>query len=129
MYRIRTLVDVLQTATATVLHADPELVPAQIRAEVGDNVGVAAIAHHYDLLLDDLDVIALLQLNHLYGGQIIALDDLGLRAGEERHESSGLISHRWIPRRLFCYLCLNIFFQILNTVTNQFLIYCFIRIA
>lgn len=48
---------------------------------------MSTIPHHDNLLLDDLDVIPLLQLYHLYGGQFIALDDLCLeteRSGDEK---------------------------------------------
>jgi len=67
------LVDVLQTATATELHADPQFVPSQVRSVVGDDVRVAAVPHHDDLLLDDLYVVGGLQLDDLDGGQLIAL--------------------------------------------------------
>ena len=38
-----TVVDVLETAAAAVLHADPELVPAQVGAVVGNDVRVPAV--------------------------------------------------------------------------------------
>ena len=38
-----TVVDVLETAAAAELHADPELVPAQVRAVVGHDVRVPAV--------------------------------------------------------------------------------------
>ena len=37
------MVDVLEAAAAAVLHADPELVPPEVGAVVGDDVGVAAV--------------------------------------------------------------------------------------
>lgn len=48
-----TVVDVLKRASAAVLHADPELVSPEVAAKVGHNVGVPAVLHHQDLLLDD----------------------------------------------------------------------------
>lgn len=50
---------------------------------------MATIAHHNNLLLDDLDVIALLQLNHLYGGQIIASDNIRLKWSRKRDVDMG----------------------------------------
>ena len=38
-----TVVDVLEAAAAAVLHADPELVPAQVGAVVGNDVRVPAV--------------------------------------------------------------------------------------
>lgn len=38
-----TVVDVLEAAAAAVLHADPELVPAQVGAVVGHDVRVPAV--------------------------------------------------------------------------------------
>ena len=43
-----TVVDVLEAAAAAVLHADPELVPAEVGAVVGDDVGVAAVLQGRD---------------------------------------------------------------------------------
>ena len=43
-----TVVDVLEAAAAAVLHADPELVAAQVGAVVGDDVGVAAVLQGRD---------------------------------------------------------------------------------
>ena len=37
------MVDVLEAAAAAVLHADPELVPPEVGAVVGDDVRVAAV--------------------------------------------------------------------------------------
>lgn len=82
--RSRHLVDVLQAAAAAVLHADPQLVAPQVRAKVGDDVRVPTVAHHDDLLLDHLDVIAGLNFDHFYGGQLVALDAFCLRAGKEQ---------------------------------------------
>ena len=100
---ILTVVDILEAAAAAVLHADPELIPAEVGAEVGDDVGVAAVLqdretmtktssdefrhaktqsmgvcgnylHHEDLLLDDAKVVALLQLDHLDGRELAGRD-------------------------------------------------------
>lgn len=73
------LVDVLQAAAAAILHADPQFVAPQIRAKVRDDVRMAAVAHHDDLLLDHLDVVARLDFDHFDGGQLVALDAFRLR--------------------------------------------------
>lgn len=63
------MVNVLERRSPAVLHAYPELVPAQVGPEVLDDVGVSAVLHHQDLLLDDAKVVAGLQLDHLDGGE------------------------------------------------------------
>ena len=52
------MVDVLQRPASAELHADPEPILAQVGAEVGHDVGVAAVLHHHYLLLDDAEVIS-----------------------------------------------------------------------
>ena len=74
-----TVVDVLQGRPAAVLHADPELVPPEVGAEVGHDVGVAAVLHHQDLLLDDAEVIPRLQLYHFNGSCLASGQPLGLK--------------------------------------------------
>lgn len=52
-----TVVYVLQGATTTVLHANPELVPPKIAAIVCHYVAMATVLHHQDFLLDDAEII------------------------------------------------------------------------
>ena len=47
------MVNVLEGASTTKLHADPELVSSQVAAIISHNVWVLAILHHEDLLLND----------------------------------------------------------------------------
>ncbi len=65
LFSCLTVVDVLQRAAPAVLHADPQLVSPQVGSVIGDDVRVPAVLHHEDLLLDQTEVIALLQLDHL----------------------------------------------------------------
>ena len=77
--RLLTVVDVLEAAAAAVLHADPELVTTEVGTVVSDDVGVAAVLHHEDLLLDDAKVVALLQLYHLDGRERAGRDAFRLK--------------------------------------------------
>lgn len=74
-----TLIDILKTASAAILHANPQFISPQIRSVICDYIGVATIAHHDYLLLDDEDVVALLQLDHLDGRQVVRLDPFRLQ--------------------------------------------------
>ena len=61
------MIDVLQGATTTVFHANPQLVTPEVRPEVGHYVRMPTVLHHEDLLLDDTKVIPRLQFYHLDG--------------------------------------------------------------
>ena len=84
-----TMVDVLEAATAAVLHADPELVTTEVGTVVSDDVGVAAVLHHEDLLLDDAKVVALLQLYHLDGRELAGRDAFRLK----KHKNISIYTH------------------------------------
>ena len=73
------MINILQGAPATIFHTDPQLVAPEVGAEVGHDVGVAAVLHHQDLLLDDAEVISRLQLYHFYGGIFTCGQSLGLQ--------------------------------------------------
>ena len=73
------MVDILEGAPPAILHADPKLVPPQVRAEVGHDVGMPAILHHEDLLLNDAKVVPLLQLDHFDGGEVPGRQTLRLK--------------------------------------------------
>jgi len=88
------LVNVLQTATTTKLHADPEFIPAQVRTVVGDDVRMAAVPHHDNLLLDNLYIVGRLQLDDLDGSQLIALYSFRLQEIRE----IALNQYRWFSK-------------------------------
>ena len=52
------MVNVLKRSSTTKLHADPELVPSKVAPIVGHNVGMLAVFHHENLLLNDGKVIS-----------------------------------------------------------------------
>jgi hypothetical protein len=64
------MINVLERGPPAKLHADPQLVASQVGPEVGHDVGVAAVLHHEDFLLDDAEVVSGLQLDHLDGGKL-----------------------------------------------------------
>ena len=74
----RHVVDILQAAAATVLHGDPQLVLAQVAAEVGHDVRVLAVRQDLNLLLDNGEVIALVDVDNLQRTVQSAFDHLGL---------------------------------------------------
>ncbi len=67
------MINILETRSATIFHANPELVSAQIGAEISHNVGMPAIFHHEDFLLDDSKIVTRLQLDDFDGGKLFRI--------------------------------------------------------
>ena len=61
------MVNVLNGAAAAEFHCDPQFLPPQIRAKILDNVEMLRILQHVNLLLDEREVVARLELDDLDG--------------------------------------------------------------
>ena len=51
----------------------------EVGSKIGDNVGMAAVLHHENLLLDDAEVVPRLQLDHLNGRVLARRQSLRLQ--------------------------------------------------
>ena len=74
------MIDVLKRSSATEFHADPELISPEVRSEECDHIGMSAVLHHKDLLLNDGEVITWFQFDYLNGGQLASGQASSLQA-------------------------------------------------
>ena len=74
------MIDVLKGWSSAVLHTYPQFVPPQVGPKVLDDVGVPAVFHHQDFLLDNPEVVPRLKFDHLDGSQLLLLGSAAVSA-------------------------------------------------